>query len=268
MRVMDLSRYDGEDRIISSIEMRKSFKHRKEHLFTAKSQLPTLDKWLEGFVPGELVAISGITKNGKTLFSQTLTKSFYNQQVFSLWFTYELPARQFLSCFPDMPLLFMPRILKAANMDWLEERIRESFLKHSTRVVFIDHLHYLFDMARTRNVSLEIGTVIRRLKTFAVSNELIIFLMCHTTKPGKDIGNMGFEGIRDSSVVAQESDVVLMVQRKPELGPDIARLGVEFSRRTGAMKQEVWLQKIGGYLRETSPLEEPEPRRATYTGFR
>ncbi|MCK9276386.1 MAG: hypothetical protein M0P57_15010 [Syntrophales bacterium] len=260
MQVIDLAAYAGEDRIISSIEMRQSFK-KKDHQLTIKGKIPSLDSFLDGFVPGELIAISGITKNGKTLFSQTLTKNFYESQVFSLWFTYELPARQFLSCFPDMPLLYLPKTLKTANMDWVEERIRESFLKYATRVVFIDHLHYLFDMARARNVSLEIGTVVRRLKTIAVKNELIIFLMCHTTKPGKDVDNMGFEGIRDSSVVAQESDVVLMVQRKPELGSDVARLGIEFSRRTGVMKQEVWLQKIGGYLRETTKRDEAEPQK-------
>lgn len=267
MKITDLSQYTGDDEIISSLEMIDHLKASRP-LYTLKSKIPTLDRLLDGFALGELVTVSGYTKNGKTLLAQTLTKNFYEEMVFSLWFTYELPPRQFLNCFRDMPLLYMPKMLKAANMDWVEERILESLQKYSTKVVFIDHLHYLFDMARTRNVSLEIGTVIRRLKKIAVDNEIIVFLMCHTVKPNKDkdgnIGNAGYSDIRDSSVVSQESDVTLMVQRKPELGQDVARVGVEFSRRTGAMKQEVWMAKYGGYLVETTPYEEEKPKKRTY----
>ena len=148
------------------------------------------------------------------------------------------------------------RKLKAHALDWLEDRIIESFEKYHTRIVCIDHLHYLVDMARMKSPSLEIGTVIRRLKGIAVNNELLVFLLCHTTK-GKHDGTLSYESIRDSSFVSQESDSVFMVKRTPEDGENTAKLRVEFHRRTGVMEKVVYLVKVNGLLQEAAvPLKE------------
>jgi archaellum biogenesis ATPase FlaH len=244
----DFREYAGPDMIISSFEMLDHVKKNQTAHVTVKSQIPGLDAATKGFQTGELITISGPTKNGKTLFSQTLTRNFHEQQVFSLWFSFELPPWQFLNCFQDLPLIFMPKILRAADLNWLEDRIMESFQKYNTRVVFLDHLHYLFDLARTKSPSIEIGQVIRRLKMLAVRENLIIFLMCHTNKNGAD--NLSYQSIRDSSFVSQESDSVLMVKRTPEHGEKAARLRVEFHRRTGTMERVVNLVKKNGFLEE------------------
>lgn len=244
----DLRGYDGPDRVISSYEMTDDLKKNETACIIVKSKIPGLDAATGGFQTGELITISGPTKNGKTLFSQTLTKNFHEQQVFSLWFSFELPPRQFLNCFRDLPLIFMPKILRSADMDWLEDRILEGFQKYNTRVIFLDHLHYLFDMARSRNPSIEIGQVIRRLKLLAARENLIVFLMCHTNKNGTE--NLSYQSLRDSSFVSQESDSVLMVKRTPEDGENTARLRVEFHRRTGTMERVVPLVKVNGYLEE------------------
>lgn len=193
--------------------------------------------------------ISGPTKNGKTLLAQTLTASFARQQEFPLWFSFEVPSKQFLEQFPELPLFYMPQKLKAHALDWLEERIRESFLKYRTRIIFVDHLHHLIDLARLKNPSIEIGQVIRRLKNFAVNGGFIIFLLCHTTK-GKSENNLSYESIRDSSFISQESDCVLMIKRRPEVAENAARLSVEFHRRTGVLERMVDLVKVDGFLRE------------------
>jgi RecA-family ATPase len=124
----------------------------------------------------------------------------------------------------------------------------ESFAKYNTRVVFIDHLHYLFDIQKSRNPSLDIGAIIRRLKGIAVNNEFVIFLLCHTSKAKDE--NESYESIRDSSFVAQESDCVIMVKRTPEEGDNYARARVEFHRRTGVMEKVIFLQKVENYLVE------------------
>jgi replicative DNA helicase len=252
LKIEELKEYDGEDRIISSFEMELEVRKNKHSRIRVKSGLPSLDRAIDGgFQPGELYALSGPTKNGKTLFAQSLTKNFYDQQFFSCWFSYELPPRQFLQCFPELPLLYLPKKLKSADIKWLEERILESFLKYHTRMVFIDHLHFLFDMFRTKSPSLEIGTVIRTLKTIAVENDLIIFLLCHTSKAGAD--SLGYQAIRDSSFVAQEADSVFMIRRNAKAGQNAAELRVEFHRRTGVFEELVKLRKIGGYLVEQEP---------------
>jgi replicative DNA helicase len=249
--------YQGEDRVVSSAEMQARYANEPKCLFELSSGIPSLDEYVEKFRDGELITISGYTKQGKTLLAQTLTKSFANDHHFSLWFTYEVPVKQFLSQFPSCPLIYMPLMLKAHDMNWVEDRISEAAEKFGTRIVFIDHLHFLFDMARSRNTSLEIGTVVRRLKLIANSG-FLIFLLCHTSK-GKSEGGPSYESIRDSSLIAQESDSVFMVQRTPEVADNAAKMRVEFHRRTGVMEKVVHLEKRNGYLYET--MEEPEEYR-------
>jgi replicative DNA helicase len=250
----ELQTYTGEDRVISSHEMKLELSTHPNTLVNIKSRIPSLDREVEGFRDGELIIISGPTKNGKTLLAQTLTINFIKSQEYPLWFSFEVPAHQFFSQFPELPLFYLPRKLEAHAMTWLEQRCLESFSKYRTRIIFIDHLHFLFDLARTKNPSLEIGSVIRRLKTMAVQNGWVIFLLAHTTK-GKQEENISYESIRDSSFIRQESDCVLMIKRMPEVSENAARLKVEFHRRTGVLEKKIDLVKIGGILAERSPME-------------
>jgi archaellum biogenesis ATPase FlaH len=249
----NLSDYAGEDQVISSQEMALRLKDEPDSIVNAKSNIPSLDAATEGFREGELIVISGPTKNGKTLLAQTLTVQFVKQQYFPLWFSFEVPVRQFLNQFHVLPMIYLPSKLKAHALPWLEERVQESFQKYHTRIVFLDHLHYLVDLARSRNASIEIGQVIRFLKTLAVQGKFLIFLLCHTTK-GASETELSYESIRDSSFVSQESDSVFMIKRKPEDGENMAKMRVEFHRRTGVMEREIELMKKNGYLveRETN----------------
>lgn len=245
--------YSGEDQVITSHELRIALNREKAAEYVnVKSKIPSLDKAVDGFRDGELITISGPTKNGKTLLAQTMTVNFSLQTVFPLWFSFEVPARQFLSQFHQkLPLIYMPQKLKPRAMDWFEDRVYESFVKFGTRVIFIDHLHYLVDLARQKQMSIEIGTIIRRLKTLAVQGNFVIFLLCHT-KMGKQDGTLSYESIRDSSFISQESDCVIMVKRTPEFGENAARARVEFHRRTGVMERVIYLQKKDGLLVERS----------------
>lgn len=241
-----LKDYQGSDSIVSSFEMQRLLRERKESQFKLMSQIPSLDKAIDGFVGGEVISISGPPKHGKTLLAQSLTVNFEAQGSLSLWFTFELPPIEFFKRFPALPHFYLPKILKPSAMDWLEERIWEALAKYSTRVVFIDHLHFLFDLARVKNASLEIGTIIRKLKTLAIDGNFIIFLMCHTSKSATP-QKLSFHDIRDSSFVAQESDTVLMIRRMDEVQ---SKLRVEFHRRTGTMPKFIKLVKIKGFLKE------------------
>ena len=245
-----LKRYHGKDRIISSSQMARRLERKHSGLIKVKSLIRSLDEMIEVFQEGEVIVISGPPKSGKTLLAQTLTVNFNIQKRYPLWFSYEVPVRQFLSQFPSRPKLHLPRLLKPHGLPWLTERVWECFLKHRTRVIFIDHLHYLFDMARSRNSSLEIGVIIRQLKALAVRGGFIIFLLAHTTKGAES--NLTYGSIRDSSFIAQESDCVLMIQRTPLYGENTARLSVEFHRRTGVLQKKVNLIKFKGLLIEKS----------------
>jgi hypothetical protein len=249
--VDQLQEYNGPDRIISSIEADLIFGKSAGPIFKAQSGFPTLDRHLEGgFEEGELYAVSGPTKHGKTLFCQSLSVNMDKQQIPSLWFSFEVPTRQFLARFPELPLIYLPAKLKAHALPWLEERIYESFIKYRTRVFFVDHLHYLLDIARLRNPSLEIGAVIRALKRICVEGGFVGFILCHTTK-GKTGPDLSFDSIRDSSFISQETDSVLMIRRTPEHGPTRAALRIEFHRRTGVFEEGLFLIKTqAGMLAE------------------
>ncbi|MEW6186186.1 MAG: DnaB-like helicase C-terminal domain-containing protein [Thermodesulfobacteriota bacterium] len=213
------------------------------------TRITTLEALMEGFDPGELITISGLTKHGKTLLAQTLTKHFCDMRYYPLWFSYEVPARQFLNQFPSLPIFYLPDKLKAHDLNWVEDRIDEARAKYDVRVCFIDHLHFLFDMVRSRNTSLDIGNVVRSLKRFAVEKEMVIFLLCHLAKIKKGEDPSYFD-LRDSSLIAQESDSVLMVKRTEEEGDNTALIKVEFHRRTGVMDKLVKVVKWQGYLWE------------------
>jgi predicted ATP-dependent serine protease len=242
-------------KIISSHEMVLRLKAQGEErpLVNVRSKLPSLDKAISNFHDGELIAVSGPTKMGKTLLCQSLTKNFAEQQHYSLWFSYEVTPRGFINGFDleDMPLFYMPEALRARSLEWVEEKILQGLEQKNTRIVFIDHLHYLFDLVQKANISLTIGNVIRRLKTLAVTHHLIIFLLCHTTKPGGEGPELSYNSIRDSSFVSQEADSVFMIQRT---GETLGEMRVEFHRRTGCFGVMIPLVKVGKYLMEEERL--------------
>lgn len=255
----NLAEYTGEDEVISSHEMMFEIMARKDVTVNLKSYIPTLDKYTEGFQEGELIVVSGPTKNGKTLFAQSLTMAFVRQQYFPLWFTFEVSVKQFLHQFSELPLIYLPKKLKAHALDWFKQRVEESFLKYRTRVIMIDHLHYLIDLAKLRNPSIEIGQIIRQLKTLAVDKGYVIFLLCHTTKGGSD-PNLSYESIRDSSFISQESDCVMMIKRTREDGETAARLRIEFHRRTGVLEKVVHLFKHNNCLVERDFIDRTEEK--------
>lgn len=241
--------YDGDDKVVTSRELQDKLEgDKREPIINVKSGIPGIDYACEGFQDGELIIISGPTKHGKTLLMQTFTCNFSAKKQYACWFSYEVPARQFLSQFSILPLFYLPEKNKAQDFDWFMARCMEAFFKYRCRIFFIDHLHFLVDMARVGNPSLEIGAIVRRVKRFAVENDFVIFLAAHIKKTdGEDIS---YRDLRDSSFIAQDSDTVIMVKRTPSRGDNTASARVEFHRRTGIMEYVVNLEKQHGLLRQ------------------
>ncbi len=205
-----LAKYDGPDKVVSSKEYQKRLAEEKERV-SFMSLLPSLDKYTEGFEVGELIVMSGYTGHGKTTFCQTLTLNLAEQKVNSLWFSFEMTGRQFFAKFPRVPLFYLPLELKGKALGWIEDRIIEGKIKYNVRAVFIDHLHFVIDIA-TKHPSLEIGQVIRKLKTIAIKQNVVIFLIAHTSMPrGDSTPKLG--DIRDSSFITQEADAAFVIQR-------------------------------------------------------
>lgn len=259
-----LEKYDGADRVVSSDTLRAELAARKSTAYSYSTGLPALDRVIGNVESGELIAIGGPTKNGKTLLAQTMTVNMSSNGVGCLWFTFEVPAFQFLAQMPDVASFFMPRELKQSSLVWLRDRILEGKLKNNTRVVFVDNLHHLLDFTTVRNVSLDLGVIIRALKRMAIDLNVAIFVLCHSKKP--DIGSDGIPrevsewDLRDSSFIPQECDSTIMVQRMFDKETFEAHKILKFGnktkvkvclhRRTGAMGEYIQLRKVGSVLEE------------------
>ena len=247
MAVKIISSYEYRDRLIAED---------KNKTVRLKSFIPSLDIALEGFELGELIVLSGPTKNGKSLLFQTITNNLVTQcGIYSVWFTYELPPRQLFNRFPQLPLFYLPEHLEGHSLTWLDDCIKKAIEKVSCKAVFIDHLHYLLDLGRMKNTSLEIGAVIRGLKQLAIKHEVVIFLACHMKKTPND-REPNYDDIRDSSFVAQESDVTMMLWRQKidKIYTTEARLKIETSRRTGIFEKTIHLEKKEGLLYERESI--------------
>jgi replicative DNA helicase len=259
---IELASYDGEDKVISSVEFKKELDESGSlKAFGFSSGIQSLDKFIDGFQVGELITISGPTGQGKTTFSHSLTKNFEEKGIESLWFSYEVIPSQMFEKFAKAKIFYLPRKLKDRDWKWMQDRIDESMIKYpKVKAVFIDHLHYLVDMEKiNRNSSIEVGSVIRDLKRFAVDREITIFLMAHMTKTRYDVAPTESD-LRDSSFVAQESDKVLIVWRERKLNQDTRQYDfsgktlviVSKDRRTGSLGSYVKLDFVNGELIEQS----------------
>lgn len=248
----DLSEYHGPDQIISSYEMEEMLIQRRQdkELVSYSSGIPLLDKYTEGFREGELIIISGPTGEGKTLLCQTFTEHFSNKGHYPLFFSFEMPPEFFLRCFPSVPYFYLPTELKPYSWDWFCDRCEENRLKHTGKIIIIDHLHFLLHFFQSGNPSLEIGRLVRLLKRLAVDYHYLVILIAHVGKL-QEGEKASMRRIRDSSFITQEADTVIMVQRVLEEDTDRnAILTVDKCRWTGAFNKIVKVKKIDGYLRE------------------
>ena len=208
--------YEGPDRIVNSYQAVEFYKSIKGELSLFKTGMDQIDEITGGFEPGELVVITGMTGNGKTLFARTLTSNLYKQDTECLWFSYEESILSIAKKFTTLPVFYLPRILTSSNLDWILEKIIESSIKFNTKAVFFDHLHYLIPLQQIQNTSILIGNLMRELKKICVENDIVIFLICHTQKIKQD-ETPDLSHLRDSSFVAQEADIVFYVRRVSEI---------------------------------------------------
>jgi len=224
------------------------------------SGMDELDDALGGFQTGELVVISGVTGNGKTLFAKTLVRNLSLLSAPCACFSYEVSTEEFLKYFKssryDDAKMFVTQEMKVGMMKWIYDRVHESKLKYGTNVVLIDHLHYIVDMD-TDKMTINVGACMRRLKQLAVELNQVVIIVAHQEKL-KDDKEPGIETLRDSSFVGQEADDVIIVHRVPDdpsqkgnnrtYEDGFAVVKIDKARRKGTYKRRLTFQKKGDWL--------------------
>ncbi len=233
-----LRTYEGPDRVITSEELTEIIKQRPEE---AKylSRFAGLNDILDGFREGQVVVIAAPTKNGKTTFCVELTKDL--QQYNPLWFPFEETAEELIRKFLDRkaspPHFVTPVVLKQRGLNWIEQRTIEAVVKYNSKIVFIDHLHFIVSFTSERTDQ-EIGKVMRELKRIAKQLHIVIILIAHLKKTNMTDAP-SLEDLRDSSFVAQEADTVILLWRRTEnkkneyIISNEVNVSVQANRRTG-----------------------------------
>jgi len=216
--IQEIIDYKGEDRVV----------HYQEYLLERVNR-PQVKRFQSGWAlfdgacalePGEVVIVTGHTKNGKTLFAESWIRRMMQSDASAkaMILSFEVQTEKLLQKYaPDDIPVYVPRELKTMDFEWLKFKCREAKYKYGCTIVMIDHLHFMVDMATKQNMSLNIGAFLRRLKKeIAIDEEMAVLLLAHQGQP-KDEASLG--NLRDSSFIAQEADAVLIVSRKENLSP-------------------------------------------------
>lgn len=237
-----MKEYNGDDEITSSKDYiaAMSVLRGNRDILKVYSGITSMDKITEGFWEGNVIVISGPTKEGKTTFCQTLTMNFAKQGHKSLWFPFDTPGEELISRFNTPTEIYLPKKNPSIKkLDWVEKKIIEGIAKFGTRVVFIDHLAMLTKATDNNvNYSTELSSIMMELKQIAMRWRVVILINHHIKKIQADTIPM-YSDLKDSSGVAQDSDMVIMVWRKKEkkggiiYHTDKAVLSIQTNRRTG-----------------------------------
>lgn len=237
--------YNGEYKLVWSDKLLEEIKQRpKKTLY--KTGVPLLDELIGGFKEQQLVTLSASTKHGKTAFGLFLMEKLVdlNPVMIPLEQSNEEIIEQRYDNGYSIPKFLSPeKLATRVTVDWIEERIVEGIAKYNSKFILIDHLGYINDFGnegefKRENLAYRIGQIMKGLKNLAKKWGVIIVLLVHISQ--KDESHPPtMEDIKNSSDIAQESDMVIMLWRKNEQKNKIriyqneTLVSVMANRRTG-----------------------------------
>ena len=231
--------YEGPDRIVHYTDFLAQKAGAAAGIKNFKSGFASFDEQC-GLETGEVVVVTGFTKNGKTLFAESWIHNIVkaDPEAKAVIFSFEVQTQKLLQKYVasgQIPV-YVPLELKAMDFEWLKTRCLEAKYKYGAKIVLVDHLHFLVDMSTQQNMSLNIGGFMRRLKKeIALGLDLAVILIAHQGQP-KEGKEASLGNIRDSSFVGQESDATIVVSRRENLN-DVELKEIE--SKSGPFKMEL-----------------------------
>ena len=173
-----------------------------------------------GLKNGDLVIISGISGEGKTSYAQTMTYHLCKNAIPCLWFSYEVSLEHLDNKFKTMGIsdfyeVYTPQKNTTGQLDWIKYKIKESWAKWGTKVVFIDHIDFLTpaDIKSSDNEAIAYKKIATQLKSLAIELDMIIVCMAHLKKLPED-KEPGMQDIGYSAGIFHLADYVLMIWRE------------------------------------------------------
>jgi replicative DNA helicase len=265
MMVANMSPKEEKFKIIPLDESLEEAQERLKHpgqIRGLSTGYPKLDSIVGGFEDEELVVVSGGTGQGKTQWAQGIMLNMALEGIPVLFFTLEMPPVETTIRFmkmikskgagdvlPDLPIYYYHG--DNASLEILEEAIKQG-VERGIKCVFIDHLHFF---AKTnQNQAAEIGNIAREIKLMARRYHIPIVLIAHVRKVSGG-GIPGLEDLKDSSGIAQDADMVIMVWRKVDANEETEKrrlsVRVRKNRRMGTISGISYLMDDNTYLQET-----------------
>jgi replicative DNA helicase len=246
VRLQDtMAEYNGEYQLIWSTDLLKEIADRPE-VKLHQTGVKILDDVIGGFKEQQLITIGGDTGHGKTQMGLFLMEQLTN--LHPVMIPLEQSAEEIVSQRKEngysIPKFLAPKSLAdRVTVEWIEERVVEGIAKHNTKLVLLDHLGYINDQGKggefkSENTAYRIGQVMKGLKNIAKKWNVIILLLVHISQhdEGKPPSR---EDIKNSSDIAQESDMVVLLWRKNSLKKKVrvyenkTMFSIQKNRRTG-----------------------------------
>jgi len=230
--------------------------------------LKKVDDMTQGFVPGELLIISGQTSHGKTQLSNNIMLSVAKNDHKVMFITMEMTKQETADRFNMLTkdedigegkiYLNMRADLAYTDVTKLIEKAKEK----GCDMVVIDHLHYF--SRSVENATQEVSKIVKEFKGAAIQYEIPIILICHVRKmaPKK---HPTIEDLRDSTLIAQDADMVLMVWRDESptaTNPNEVEVTLWKNRNRQKKHRRDFLYAEGMKLVETDPRPTDQKERA------
>lgn len=171
-----------------------------------------------GVRDGDVVIITGISGHGKTTFLENIILNLNKINIPSAFFSYEVLIDHIYAKFKVMGLnddnvVCAPKKIITGNLNWIKEKIKEAKEKFFVKVIFIDHIDFLSPSNRSSSDQLRmtLRNITQELKSIALSEEVIIFLVAHTKKvEGREVE---MQDVSESSGIYQLADYVFSIAR-------------------------------------------------------
>ncbi|MEK6884914.1 MAG: DnaB-like helicase C-terminal domain-containing protein, partial [Nanoarchaeota archaeon] len=177
----------------------------------------------------------------------------------ALWFSYEVLPTHLWNKFQEMGMTredcaFIPSKHSTGNVAWVEKKIQEGKEKFGTKMIFIDHLGFLLPKTEgilgknlSSNYASFLTQVMRDLKTIAIKEEVIIFLPVHMKKVDSRGRHSDIDDIKDTSGIAQESDLVFLIEREKDKDKDAKSYFTSLTKITLAKNRKTGITVIANF---------------------
>lgn len=172
----------------------------------------------------------------------------YNEETFAFWGESDWEKAKEEA---NVPLYFYNERNKLTDPEFLKTILEKAKKIFGIKVIFIDHLQYLFDR-RMEDSNRAASIAVQNLKRIAEENEMIIFLVSQMRKiesPGSQhFKRPNIDDIFGSSAVKQDAEAVAILYTEKLQNNE---LGVEFVKNKGQLTHYVYeFNKTTGVLRE------------------